>query len=383
VTPSDRAVAAAGAALVDAGTIAAIETATVSLHADPKLFVRGARGTHARSEFVLVRIQTSLGVIGYGEVSATPRWSGEDADSATHFVRDVLAPALVGEPLQSVPGLRGRMELALAGNPFTKAGVDTALWDARARTLGVRVVDLLGGPRRTEVPTKMSISGDGDVLAGTLEEIRSRGFRSFKVKVGTGHDRDVARFRLARELAGEEAFLGADANGGWTRSEAMRTVRDLEPFRPAFIEQPVAPHDLAGMRQVRTLGLSVVADESVYGPEDVAGVIRAEAADVVSVYVGMAGGLGRAVQAIETANLFGLDALIGSNGEFGVGAAAQVHVACAVERLSPFPSDIIGHHYYDEDVLESPVSINGLVARLPDGPGLGVEPNAQVRARFA
>jgi L-alanine-DL-glutamate epimerase-like enolase superfamily enzyme len=372
-----------GLGLVETGTIAAIETATVSLHADRKLVVRGARGTHDRSDFVLVRVQTSLGAVGYGEVSATPRWSGEDAASATHFIRDVLGPALVGEPLRSVPGLRARMELALAGNTFTKAGLDTALWDALARTLGVRVVDLLGGPRRTEVPTKMSLSGDGDVLAGTLEEVRSRGFRSFKVKVGTGHDRDVARFRLARELAGEDTFLGADSNGGWTRNEAFRTVRDLAAFRPAFIEQPVAPHDLEGMRQVRALGLPVVADESVYGPEDVVDIIRAEAADVVSVYIGMAGGLGRAVQAIETANLFGLDALIGSNGEFGIGAAAQVHVACAVERLSTFPSDIIGHHYYDEDVLESPVDIDGLVARLPAGPGLGVEPNADVRGRFA
>ena len=380
---ASRAVPAESTGPVEAGTVAAIETSTVSLHADRRLFVRGARGTHDRSDFVLVRIQTSLGVVGYGEVSATPRWSGEDAVSATHFLRQVLSPAIIGEPLRSVPALRARMELALAGNPFTKAGLDTALWDALARSLGVRVVDLLGGPRRTEVPTKMSISGDGDVLAETLGAIRARGFRSFKVKVGTGHDRDVERFRLARELVGDGTFLGADSNGGWTRSEAMRTVRDLAPYGPAFIEQPVAPHDLDGMRQVRTLGLPVVADESVYGPEDVAAVIRAEAADVISVYVGMAGGLGRAVQAIETANLFGLDALIGSNGEFGVGAAAQVHVACAAERLSPFPSDIIGHHYYEEYVLESPVPIDGIVARLPDGPGLGVEPNADVRARFA
>lgn len=369
--------------LADVGRIAAIEIAPVSLHADRRLVVRGARGMHDRSDFLLVRVQTTRGAIGYGEVSATPRWSGEDAASATHFIRDALAPALVGETLASVAALRARMELALAGNTFTKAGVDTALWDALARTLGMRVVDLLGGAVRTEVPTKMSISGDGDVLAGTLEEIRARGFSSFKVKVGTGHDRDVARFRLARELVGPGTFLGADSNGGWTRSEAMRTVRDLAGFNPAFIEQPVAPHDLDGMRAVRALGFPVVADESVYGPEDVARVSQAEAADVVSVYVGMAGGLERAVRAIATANLFGLDALIGSNGEFGIGAAAQIHVACAAERLSTFPSDIIGQHYYEEDVLESPVPIDGRVARLPDGPGLGVEPNAQVRARFA
>ena len=368
--------------LVDVGTISAIETATITLHANAKLVVRGARGIHDRSDFVIVRIHTTRGATGYGEVSAMPRWSGEDAESATHFIRDVLAPALVGQPLAPVAVLTGRMDQALAANPFTKAGVNTALWDALGRTLGVRVVDLLGGPFRTEIPTKLSLSGDGDSLADGLGRAREAGFRSFKVKVGLGHDSDVARFALARKLAGEETFLGCDANGGWTRLEALRTVKSLAPYGPAFIEQPVAPDDLEGMRQIRALGLPVVADESVYSLDDVAAIIRAGAADVVSIYIGKSGGLERAVRAIQTAITFGLDAIIGSNGEFGLGAAAQVHVACAAERLAPFPSDIIGHHYYDEDVLVKPVDIDGLMARLPDGPGLGVEPGPDVVARF-
>lgn len=368
--------------VVDVGEIAAIETATVSLRANAQLVVRGARGIHDRSDFVIVRVQTSRGAVGHGEISATPRWSGEDADSATHFVRDVLAPALVGQPLTPIAGLTRRMDVALAGNPFTKAGVNVALWDALGRTLGLRVVDLLGGPFRTEVPTKLSLSGDGDHLREGLERAREAGFRSFKVKVGLGHDGDVARFALARELAGEETFLGCDSNGGWTRVEALRTVRSLAPYRPAFVEQPVAPDDLEGMREVRAIGIPVVADESVYSLDDVAAVIRAGAADVVSVYVGKSGGLERALRAIQTAITFGLDALIGSNGEFGLGAAAQVHVACAAERLAPFPSDIIGQHYYDEDVLVRPVDIDGVVARLPEGPGLGVEPGPAIVARF-
>lgn len=366
----------------DLGTVAAVETATVSLRANERLVVRGARGTHDRSDFVLVRVQTSRGAVGYGEVSATPRWSGEDAVSATHFVRDVLAPALVGQPLAPVPALTTRMDHALAANPFTKAGLNMALWDALARMLEVRVVDLLGGPRRIEVPTKLSLSGDGDALVDALARAREIGFRSYKVKVGLGFDRDVARFRLARETVGGDTFLGADANGGWTRAEAMRTVRGLAEFAPAFIEQPVQPDDLEGMAAIRALGIPVVADESVYSLDDVAAVIRTGASDVVSVYIGKSGGLERAVRAIETAAVFGLDALIGSNGEMGIGAAAQIHVACAVERLSPFPSDIIGHHYYDEDVLVVPVPIDGNVARLPDGPGLGVEPDLS-RVRFS
>jgi L-alanine-DL-glutamate epimerase-like enolase superfamily enzyme len=365
------------------GTVTAIETTTVSLQASSALAVYGARGSHTGSDFVMVRVHTSEGAVGYGEVSASPRWSGEDAVSATHFIRDVLAPAVIGQPLLPVSALTARMDLSLASNPFTKAGLNMALWDALGRTLGLRVAELLGGPLRTEIPVKMSLSGDGDRLASALERIRERGFRAFKVKVGISYDTDVPRFALARSLTGDDTFLGADANGGWTRSDAMRTSRALAQYRPAFIEQPVRPDDLEGMAAVRSVGIPVLADEAVYSVDDVANIIRLRAADALNVYVGKSGGLELAVREMDIATAFGLDAIIGSNGEFGVGAAAQIHVACAAQRVGPFPSDIIGHHYYDVDILKEPAPIDGRVARLPDGPGLGVEPGPEVIARFA
>jgi L-alanine-DL-glutamate epimerase-like enolase superfamily enzyme len=66
----------------------------------------------------------------------------------------------------------------------------------------------------------------------------------------------------------------------------------------------------------------------------------------------------------------------------GLGAAAQVHVTCAARSLAPIPSDIIGHLYYDEDILVSPVPIDGSRASLPDGPRLGVEPSPALSGRF-
>ena len=368
--------------LADVGTVTAIETAIVSLQASSKLAVFGARGSHTGSDFVMVRLHTSKGAVGYGEVSATPRWSGEDGQTATHFIRDVLAPVLIGQPLMPVPALTARMDLALATNPFTKAGVNMALWDALGRTLNLRVTELLGGPLRTSIPVKMSLSGDGDRLAGTLERAREIGFRSFKVKVGISYESDVPRFELARKLAGDATFLGADANGGWTRGDAIRTSRAIARWNPAFIEQPVRPDDLEGMGQVRSVGIPVLADEAVYSLDDVANIIRHHAADALNVYVGKSGGLELAVRAMDIATTFGLDAILGSNGEFGVGAAAQIHVACAAQRIGPFPSDIIGHHYYDVDILNEPAPINGITATLPPGPGLGVEPGPEVMAKF-
>ncbi|MBB5790669.1 L-alanine-DL-glutamate epimerase-like enolase superfamily enzyme [Jiangella mangrovi] len=171
---------------------------------------------------------------------------------------------------------------------------------------------------------------------------------------------------------GEKTFLGMDANGGWSRSEAARAIRALTPYGPAFAEQPVRPDDLAGMRSLRDLGLPVVADESVFGTDDLVRVVEAGAADVVSLYVGKSGGPGRAVAMAGLASAFGLDVLIGSNGELGLGAAAQLHVAAALPRLSAIPSDIIGAHYYAEDILAEPLAGDGAVVRLGTSPGLGV-----------
>lgn len=364
-------------------TVAAVQTLPVSLLVHPDLVVHSAKGSHARSEFLLVRVITSDDVVGYGEVSATPLWSGEDGHSAEHFIRTILAPALVGQPLAPVGGLEKLMDRLLAGNPFTKAGVSTALWDAYARTLGVPLAEALGGPYRDRVPIKLSLSGDGPALDAVFHAARNIGFRAFKVKVGLGVAGDVARVKRARSLAGPDAFLCADANGGWTRGEAARAVRELAGLGLGFIEQPVAPDDLEGLRALRGNGLPVVADEAVFGMADLVRLVRAEAADCVSLYVGKSGGPGRAVAMGQLAAAFGVETLIGSNGEFGIGAAAQLHVACALPSLSQaFPSDIIGAHYYTEDVLDQPLDSDGTEVRLSDAPGLGVMPRGDLVERF-
>lgn len=356
-----------------ADVVAAVHATTVRLPLDPRLAVHGARTVHAESEFVLVRVVLRSGAYGYGEVSATRNWSGEDAATATHHIRDVLAPVLIGRPIAPVAGLTAAMDRALAGNPFTKAALNMALWDALGRSLGLRVAQLLGGPHRTEIPVKISLSGDGDRLAACHEVAVAKGFSAFKVKVGKGLPGDLSRVDLARELAGPGMFLGADANGGWTRSQASRAVPTLRERGLDMIEQPVAAGDLAGHALLRGQGIPVWVDESVFGIADLVRVLRGEAADGVSLYVGKSGGLEPLVAAATTASHFGLDVVIGSNAEFGVGAAAMIHAAAACPRLGDVPSDIIGHHFYIDDVLAEPLDIDGRRARLPEAPGLGVE----------
>ncbi|GAA1708840.1 dipeptide epimerase [Fodinicola feengrottensis] len=363
--------------------VSAIDTAHVRMRAHPDLVVQGAKGAHDQSDFLLVRVTASNGLTGYGEVSATPLWSGEDGTTADHLIQTVLAPALIGKPLAPVGATESTMDRLLAGNPFTKAGVGTALWDVYARLLDVPLAQALGGPYRTEIPIKLSLSGDDAHLTKVYESASAAGFRAFKVKVGLGVEGDVARMALARKLVGERGFLGVDANGGWSRAQARRAIRLLAPYGPAFIEQPTQPGDLEGMAELRSEGFPVIADESVFGMDDLVRVIRAKAADVISVYIGKSGGPGRAVQLGRTAAAFGLGSLLGSNGELGVGAAAQLQVACALPELTTeFPSDIIGAHYYAEDILAEPLDSDGAFIRLPDAAGLGVRLADEVLALF-
>jgi L-alanine-DL-glutamate epimerase-like enolase superfamily enzyme len=357
----------------EAVKVQTVRTVQVSMPVHEELVVSGARGVHDRSDFLIVEVTTSDGVTGIGEVSATPLWSGEDATTAEHWLTSVLHHVVIGQPLFPVAARERELDRVLAGNPFTKAGLSTALWDAAARTLDVSLATLLGGPLRTEIPIKCSLSGEGAVLDATYRAGSRAGFQAFKVKVGLGVEGDLARVARVRELAGPGARLGVDANGGWSRTEAQQALPALLEMGIEFVEQPLPPGDLEGLRQLRGRGIPIVLDESVFDMPDLVRVLDAEAADVVSVYVGKAGGPARAVELARVAAAFGVDVVIGSNGEMGVGAAAQASVAAAAPGLTTsIGSDIIGAHYYREDVLCTPLDSDGRRVRVPEGAGLGV-----------
>lgn len=361
-----------GITLVSARTIVSIETTAVERNFKPALVVRGAKSVHDTSQFLFIRVTLQNGVEGFGEVSGTLNWSGEDASTAEPIIRELIAPLLIGNSLEDFSKLLSRIENSTVGNSFTKAGVEMALWDALGKCENLPVYSLLGGKNRDEVQVKISISGDGQQIADGYEEARSSGFRKFKVKVGHGRARDLPRFSLLRDLAGADSYIGADANCGWSRSEAGYCIQELKKMDVAFVEQPLDRQDYVGSHELRSFELPIVADESVFTESELDCVIRGDAASDVSIYIGKSGGINNAYRMANKANKSGLGVIIGSNAELGIGTAAQLHVAAACSRLSDIPSDIIGHHFYTEDVLEVPNDIDGLVAKVNNKAGLGV-----------
>jgi L-alanine-DL-glutamate epimerase-like enolase superfamily enzyme len=357
--------------------ITRIETIPVRIPINPDRAIRGSLGAHVVSPFLLVKIHTDQGIVGLGEVSCTPIWSGEDQVTAAHFIRDCLTPALEGENPLQIARLTAKCRRQLAANPFTKAGIEMALWDILGKAAGMPLYRLWGGPARDFVPTKFSVSGLEPSKAAELASWAvQQGFRTMKVKVGIDPEGDVATVRAVREAIGPDVRLGIDANGGWSSRVAVQTIRRMYEFNIYFAEQPVAPVDTAWMADVRNqVNLPIMADESVNTAQDAMNLVRAGAADVFSLYVGKGGGISSALKITAVAEAAGVVCTVGSNLEMGVASAAMIHLAMAIPAIAAeeFPCDILSRFFYEDDVLAEPLPIEAGRASPFERPGLGVE----------
>jgi muconate cycloisomerase len=230
---------------------------------------------------------------------------------------------------------------------------------------------------REEITTKWSVSGlEPERAAEIASWAASEGFHTVKVKVGIEPGADLARVKAVRSAVGDEIRIGVDANGGWSRAAALRTAERLKEYDIFFVEQPLTASDIPGMAHLRRrIGLPLIADESLYSPQDAVKLVRADAADVFSVYVGKAGGIGPARRITAIAESAGIACTIGSNLEMGVGTAAMIHLAMAsaAVRSEDFPCDVIGPLYYEDDLLLEPLPVGKGKARPLERPGLGVE----------
>lgn len=366
--------------------ITRVETIPVSVPIDQGRAVRGGRGAHTVSPFVLVRLHTDEGLVGLGEVSCTPIWSGEDQVTAIHCIEHYLAPQLLGADPTEVERLSARMARVLAGNVFTKAGLEMALWDLVGKAAGLPLYRIFGGPVRDFVPTKFSVSGlEPPKAAAIAAWAVEQGFTAMKVKVGIEPEQDVARVRAVREAVGPDVRLGVDANGGWSPRVAVQTIRRLCEFGISFAEQPVAPLDVAWLADVRRqVPVPIMADESLYTLQDAMALARAGAADVLSIYIGKGGGIGPGRKVAALAEAAGLVCTVGSNLELGVASAAMIHLAMASPGIDAesFPCDVLGPFFYEGDVLADPLPISAGSARPHERPGLGVELDEALVARY-
>ncbi len=364
--------------------ITVVSAEPIEGHVRPELAIVSSLGEHRVGQYVLVRLADAEGHVGLGEASVTSVWSGETQAGAVALVREVLAPLVVGADPFDSEWIGRRLDRASFGNSFSKAALEMALLDLQGQVLGVPLYRLLGG-RDVSPPggdrgirLKFVVGAvEPDLAAERARRMVDRGWKAIKVKVGcSDHPRaDVDRLRAVRSAIGPEVFLSVDANGGYTVEQALWVAPRLEQLDVALFEQPTRRGDHAAMAEVRRgCGIPVMADESVFTPEDVLDVIRARAADVLSLYPGKHGGVRATQYLARMAEAAGMACTIGSNLEREVATAAMAHVTVATGniRCDRFPGDLIGPLYFERPLSRNPLRYETDRLFVPETPGLGV-----------
>jgi muconate cycloisomerase len=338
--------------------------------------------------YVIVELRLANGVTGIGEAATLggPRWSEESVESIKATIDTYLAPALIGSVGNRFVAARARMDEAAKRNNAAKSAIESALFDAVGKTLNVPAVQLLGGAVRDSIPVLWTLaSGDPEQEIEEAEsKIAARLHNTFKVKIGAqAPEADMARMRrLASALQGR-AILIVDANQAWDETTALRCVPVLAEIGVALIEQPLPAWDLLGMGRLRARSsVPLMADECVFSTHEMLDVVRAGAADVVSLKLVKHGGLLATRDVAAVAMAAGIGLYGGCLLESSIGAAAHLQVFAGLRDLG-WGCEHFGPQILTGDLVTEPLRFEDFHIRLPSGPGLGVTLDPAQLRRYA
>jgi L-alanine-DL-glutamate epimerase-like enolase superfamily enzyme len=308
--------------------------------------------------------------------------------AAGHLVEELLSPIVVGRSASAVDACWTAMVQGVrnAGRPglasMAIAAVDTALWDLKARLLDLPLVTLLG-----QVRESVALYGSGgftsyspDRLAEQLSTWSAQGFTKVKMKVGRDAGRDVERVRQAREAIGPAPELFVDANGAYTRKQALAQADAFAAFGVSWFEEPVSSDDVDGLRLIRDrapAGMAIAAGEYGFDLFYFRRLLEAGAVDVLQADATRCAGISELLRVGALCDAWALPL------SAHTAPALHLHPCCALTRICHI------EYFYDHTRIESalldgaPTPDQGRLRPDLSRPGLGLELKHADAQRYA
>jgi muconate cycloisomerase len=339
--------------------------------------------------YVIVQLRLANGVEGIGEAATLggPRWSEESVEAIKANIDTYLAPAVLGQQAAGFEAIGLRLDQAAKRNNAAKAAIETALFDAVGKTLGLPASSFLGGAVRDRIPVLWTLAS-GDVeqeIEEARRKIAARLHRTFKVKIGAqAPEADLARLRrLAGALEGQ-AELIVDANQAWDETVAVRCLPELKAIGVRLVEQPVPAWNIAAMGRLRARPDTppLLADECVFDAHDMLAVAQAAAADAVSLKLVKHGGLLGVRKVAAVAEAAGIGLYGGCLLESSIGAAAHLQVFSTFRSLE-WGCEHFGPQILTGDLVTEPLRFADFHIHLPKRPGIGVVLDPVALRRYA
>lgn len=308
--------------------------------------ISGGAVTERRS--LIVALWDDGGHVGYGEAPPfdLPFYSEETLASALDLLERVLVPRVVGQEFATPEALDARLREGVRGNPFARAGLETAAWDLEAHRRGTGLAALLGErlglAPAASIPCGVALGIPPDrrpeSLMRRVAESLDLGYRRVKIKVAPAWD--AAAVRAARAgIAGADVPLTVDANGAYEWPAHEDALRALDDAGLLYIEQPLAPEELVGhARLAATLQTPICLDETLRSAAIARQVVALGGPLVWNIKVHRVGGLSEVCAIYRIAAEAGARLWAGTMPETGIGSQAPLAVASL--PLCVFPSDL-------------------------------------------
>lgn len=348
--------------------IASVKAAELVLEKqDPKWrFARRASPIH---KGVVLRIADKSGLAGYGYASEAPG-AGEPLRAAVSAVIALLGSGIETEARTTIAELARNEEIGACKEVLN--GVEAALLDLLGKQTDCTASELLGGRRRNAIPLARILAlKTPEEMAQNAKILVADGYTILKIKLD---NRDIlldaARVKAVRDSVGDAIRLTIDANTSYSAKGAIRLFKMIEGEDIALFEQPVAAHDLRGLRTVReAVSCEVEAHESVSDLYRIHELVAGGFVDCINLTVGRFG----VRELLEAAAICQAGSVTYRFGAFGsqIGTAVGAHIASATPELR-FGCELAEFARMNGDVAHG-LEIKGGMLTVPSQPGLGIE----------
>jgi o-succinylbenzoate synthase len=377
-----------------------------------------AHGVLAAREGAIVEIVTDNNLSGCGEIAPLPEFAGDDLSTALAPLPE-LSSQLYGRDLLDALAFLYTKACEL---PATTLGaLESALLDALGQCTGRSVHEFVFALQEVEPERLIGYSGAGredekgvlgvlgainrapteiackervpvNVVIGAMltedaiicaREALHAGYSCIKLKVGNSKpEAEIVRIAAVRDAIGPDTHLRLDANEAWTFAEALTILSQCAPYNIQYVEQPLPAHNLDEMRTLRyNVPVPIAADEAVYDRESARCVLAQEAAQVLILKPQLIGGLRAGRQIISEASQHGVQCVITSTIEAGIGIVGALHLAAASPEVT-LECGLATLHLLTDDLLLDHLPLTSGLLTVPMGPGLGVQLNRNALARY-
>ena len=293
-------------------------------------------GDVANINSVIVQITTDSGLTGWGEAAPWPVFTGTvEANAAA--LHNYIKPKIIGKNPLNVEAHLTMADNILVHCSEAKAALEVALLDIVGQTTKLPIVELFGGRHCNSIPLSFSVANQNfETDLEDISRLYNEGIRLFKLKTGFNeHSFDLMRLEKLRKIYEDKISLRVDYNQGLKAYNAIRILKDIESFKPEFIEQPVKKNEIEALAEItRIIDTPIMADESVFNPREAFIAAKMRVADIFSLKIMKSGGIRRAIEVASIARAAGISVYGGCMFETGIASTAGAHLMAAIPDLT-------------------------------------------------